>query len=420
MKSNVYQLLNGVIVAVLGQILCAASFAAESKHSDDLLMHRTLLQEHRFDELDRKLQSFNDGYINGEIDLRVYFWSVRTLWRENEIDETWLQLTLKKWVQENPSSAQANIVMGRYYREKAYQARGSKFAHKTSADQLTQMEKYFREAESYLEIGLKRNPNVIDGHISQFSIIKATREQDPLLDLSDKLLKYTDALPNSVKQNEAFWSLLLQSSIPRWGGSYIQMRSIVDNYALKNIPSISQEQILALRDTITYDQMSLALIDKNYKSVLRLGEASMTAMTSFAGVYMAAANAAKQIKDYRQCYEYAFHVSELSPWDSEAWEHLGFCALKLEKWEAAKRAYKHKVYLKGISKYDVYKLGISHMHLYEFDKAYAMFKKALDLDPEYKKYTQRYTDYIEMEKPESMVLEGTNILNMLGPIRYHY
>ena len=59
------------------------------------------------------------------------------------------------------------------------------------------------------------------------------------------------------------------------------------------------------------------------------------------------------------------------------------------------------------------------MYLSQFDKAYAVFKKAVELDPEYTEYTDMYTSYIEKEKPDQMNLEGKDIYLIIGELKRH-
>jgi len=387
-------------------------------HADELLKHRKLLQMHQFKTLERQLQNVNDQYLNGQASLRDYYWSIDTLWLERDLDAPWLWGALKAWRKHKPGSAYMNVVIGKYYTDKAYAARGADWGSEVSNKQFKQMETYFETAGHYLDQGLKSNPAIVDGHIEMLGIIRTSRAKKFNKSLVAALLNYMKTVPIEVKRKEAVWSHLLQSAIPRWGGSYTEMEGIIRSEVMKIKPAIPDRDIAALKDTIAYDQMSMSVINADYAAALEEGEKRIKANTNYAGIYLVASNAAYNLEDYQRCYQYAKKATELRPWRSFGWNRSGICAIKLQKWPEANKAYRTKLYLDGDAKYDVFQLGVTYMYLYQFDKAYALFKKAEELDPDYKKYTQKYTSYIEKEKRSSMNLVGQDITNIIGVIAY--
>ena len=97
-------------------------------------------------------------------------------------------------------------------------------------------------------------------------------------------------------------------------------------------------------------------------------------------------------------------------------------SIKSKNWEEAIDAFSKYLYLQNNSSnlaYKVYSLGEAYMQLFKYDKAYALFKKAEEIDPAYKKFGNHYKNYIEKrEKTSTTKLIHLTLEELVGPIYY--
>jgi len=389
-----------------------------SIHARDLFINRDLLKAQDYKSLELQLQKSNDRYLDGDISLRDYYSSADTLWADNDISAPWLGYALSGWLKDSPESAFAHIYIGKYYADKAYDARGTKWASETSDQQVKEMEKFFRLSEFHIEQGLSKNPLVLRGYLTKLSVLRTTRQHDDRLLLSQRLLLYLNKAPLKIKQTVAVWRWIVDLCTPRWGGSYAEMERLINKVAVENIPAVTNKQIETLNDLIVHDKMSMDVIAGDYVGALKIGEKSLRANTNLVGIYTIAANAAGELKDYKKCYQYAVRATEIRPWHPYGWGKAGFCAYKLQKWPEANAAYRHKIEIDGFTKYPTFQLGVSYMYLHQYGNAYALFKKSEELDPEYVKFTKMYTSYIEKEKPKTVLPDGFDINKLIGRMEY--
>ncbi|MGB1077051.1 MAG: tetratricopeptide repeat protein [Bdellovibrionales bacterium] len=386
---------------------------ARAEKQPDLFHLRNLLYSHDFDSAEQMLSTYNSAYLEGQSSYRDYHWVYETLWKDDDVEKAWLEMALKKWVQQAPDSAYANAVLGKFYFDKGFDARGGRWSSETSDDQFSGMRGNFKEAFKYLNTGLSKDPNIVFAHIAILNMIK-TNSGANITPLS-----YMDRVPDKVKSQYAIWSHLLQTIVPRWGGSNEEIMHVIDNEVPKYIKNISDQDRQTMMDTITYDQMQMAIaINNEFKKGLKIGKDSIKAKTEYAGVYEIASNGAQQLDDYKTCYKYGKIATQMRPYRGEGWRRYGFCALKLQKWEEANEAYRYKINIDGLSVYSVFQLGVTYMYLHQYDKAYALFKKSEELDPTYPKYTKQYTSWIEADQKDKMNLVGKDIFEMIGSVPY--
>ena len=171
---------------------------------------------------------------------------------------------------------------------------------------------------------------------------------------------------------------------------------------------------------IVYDKIATESLADNDTKALKMSEERIRDNTVHASIYRTASYISYANKDYKKCYQYAKRAVSIRPWESASWHNLTECAFKLQKWPDANKAFRHKIVLRKITIYDVFQLGVTYMYLHQYDKAYALFKKTEEMDPEYVKYTKMYTSYIEKEKPESMTLVGQDIYKISGTLKYSF
>ncbi len=378
-----------------------------------LFYPRQLLKDHKFEQFEALMVRANEGYLAGDVSYRDYYWATRSVWKKDDISKKWLEEALLSWVSSSPESAYAFILLGHYYGQKAFNARGARWAKDTSAAHFKRMETLFAPAIAALGKGLKRDPDIILGHTQMLEIAKASRKE-----LEIRPAEYFAAIPDRVKKETAIWSDFLSSLVPRWGGSYAQIQNTIHRLVRTGTPSVTRAEIQTLADVITYDKMLIAVAKDDYKSALDLAKESIAADTGHAGIYQLASNAAQQVKDYKLCYRYAGVAVQMRPSRAEGWLRRGVCAVKLKKWAEATEAFQHRLHINGLSDYDVFQLGVSHMYHHDYRKAYAFLKQSEKLNRSYRRYTERYVSYIEKDQQESMDLAGVNPLSILADVLY--
>jgi len=385
-------------------------FFQANAYAENTFTQRELLLSHQFSSLENNLALTNDNYLNGSLSLNDYYAVTRMFWLKRDVSDPALFNALKSWLKAKPDSAYAHVLMGVYWSDKAHQARGGKWAKDTADSKISTMNKYFITSWDYLQKGLQLNPAILQAYVTQLSITRTSSHFGSPQQLMQK------SIPAAMKHKIEVWDTLLQTSIPRWGGSYQRMDYIIDQEIPVFIPNLSDVERQILNDTITYDRVdTMARNDKN-KMALKLATKSIDKKTQNAAIYTVAAKVAYKIDDFETCYNYAGIAVRDRPWSASSWKKRGLCAIKLQHWQQANEAFRYTVFIKGINKYDLFNLGMTYMYLEQFDKAYASFKKADELDPEYVKYTDMYTSYIEKEKTDQMGLEGTDIYKMIGTL----
>ena len=400
-----------VLLILLSLLMRSAMVNASEK---DLFALRNLLQNHHFAQVEAHLAAYNERYLTAHSPARYrdYLWSMETLWKDSDLDQAWLTDALVLWVQQAPQSAYAHAVLGMFYTDKGFAARGSKWASETEDAQFEAMDDWFKQAMMHLPAALAIQEDILFAHEKMLRIIKASGYFK-----DETILSYMEKIPAKLKDSPGIWLPILQALTPRWGGSYQLMNAVID----KAIPAhlnASEQSAQYVKDTITYDKVKVQRYEKNYAQALKLAEKSIALNTPYAGLYHQAAYAARQLKNYPLCYRYAKIATTMRPQWIEAWSSLAFCATKLEKWSQANTAYTYKLHIKGSNKYDLYRLGESYMYLRDYSKAYPLFKQAVALDSDYQQYTQKFTHYIEVREPQAMALVGSDLYTLIGPVTY--
>lgn len=396
-----------------------SSFAASPKV--DLLEHKKLLLTHNFEALEERLDFYNNGYLNGQISKKDYYWSVENLWTVRKDEKDKFKAALEKWIKAYPDSAQAHIAMGEHYATEGYNARGNKWASETSIEQFSEMEKQFAKAQEHLDTGIEINPSIIKGYTIKMGILRNSKSNQRHMQLVPRMMAYMRTVPINIKARQAVWWRFIDLLTPRWGGSYHKMQDIIDTEIPKFIPDLSLKAKANLEDAILHDKMSALALEKKYRSVINLSKKRISEKTTSPGVYNTAANATYKIKDYQNCFKYARRSANLRPWRSYGWKNVGACAYRLERWADMKAAYSHRIYIKGVSAYRLYYLAMSYMHLKQYAKAYVLFKEAEDMDPSYyEEYTKNYVGYIEKNKKAAMILrkKGLTAYDIIGTLYY--
>lgn len=428
-----------------------------------LLYSRDLLYTHDFSTLDNRLKQANDNYLAGKLSTRDYYAVFQTLWTELDIkthENDVLENNLRQWV-DTTHSAYALAALGNFYVRLGYIQRGGKWAKETPKDQFFSMRASFQQAKKFLV-----QSQAIDHHILFIYTAMANMQKslpsiihDQPTSHSERTFKdivismlptpvqamiayffprwvnnqpryqtttrleifqnpFFQQAPETIWKREAIWNDILFNATPRWGGSYQEMQFIIDH----DLPQYYNEFSTSDRDYfeswIIEDKLRVMYRDKKFSEGKQKAQFAINNGKTSTGIYKQAIYFTRKNSHFNECYNHAKHLTAKRPWREKNWDNLGFCAFKLQRWEDMNTAYKHAIYLGGETKYRLHQLGISYMYLHEYDKAYPLFLRTKAIDPDYAKYTNQYTQYIENEKPEAMSLKEFSPIDIIGVLHY--
>ncbi|MFT6201903.1 MAG: tetratricopeptide (TPR) repeat protein [Granulosicoccus sp.] len=442
-------------------ILAASPCNAEDRQS--LLYSRDLLYAHNFSALDTRLKQTNDDYLAGQLSTRDYYAVFQTLWTKQDIEtqaNSALEGHLKQWLV-TTQSAYALAALGKFYARLGYKQRGGKWSTETSKDQFTNMRASFRQAQELLAQSQGLDNHILFAYLTMANIQKSlpntpkhnqthknkrsfeqmafailptpiqaiityffpSRANTPHTYQTSTRLEvfqspFFKKAPQQIWEREAIWNDILFNATPRWGGSYTEMQFIIDHDIPQYYPEFNTHNQRYFESWIIEDKLRVLYRAKKFEEGQQQAQHAINNGSVSAGMYKQAIYLARKTKRFDDCYNYAKHLTEKRPWRVKNWDNLGFCAFKLQRWEDMNTAYQHAIYLRGETKYRLYQLGISYMYLHEYAKAYPLFLSAKALDPDYAKYTDQYTQYIEDKKPEARSLEKLSAIDIIGVLHY--
>ena len=138
--------------------------------------------------------------------------------------------TFDQWVQAYPDSFAARLARGAYYYRMAWAARGNDYYSATPREHLKRMETYLARSRPDLQASLEltAKPYLSTLYLLNVELLDGSPEaRRRWLDLG------TSIDPNNVMLRKRY----LVSLMPRWGGSFAQMRAYIDECAQQDVPA---------------------------------------------------------------------------------------------------------------------------------------------------------------------------------------
>ena len=179
---------------------------------------------------------------------------------QREMDAALASRRLNDWVTHYPNSYAAKTVRGMFLSDKAFQARGNKFAADTTDAQFTEMRKWYTLAKRDLLTSLKLTPYPLISRIRLYNI--AMVESDDRAKQTHFLAAYKMA-PTSMQLHRE----VLISLTPRWGGSYEAMQAYINKIS----PGLdSNKNKNVLQSMIIEDKASNLIAKKQYEEAYTL------------------------------------------------------------------------------------------------------------------------------------------------------
>jgi len=176
-----------------------------------------LLEQRKFDELDRLLGALQRGFevdaAGGSVTLQQAYFAFDRVPRAAEA-------ALDDWVGAQPASYAARTARGCFYYFQGLDARGTAFVAETPEANIRTMRFYFGKSQADLERSLALTPKPYVSRLTLMSMARVAGSRD------DEQEHYAQALklaPQSVELRLAH----MTSLEPRWGGSYREMDALV-------------------------------------------------------------------------------------------------------------------------------------------------------------------------------------------------
>lgn len=150
--------------------------------------------------------------VRREYSLDTALWTVSQSAMEGE------KALLDEWVRSTPGHWAPLLARARYYSEKAYEARGTKWAKDTSEQQFEGMKKYFTVALDDLKLVQAMVPGLLEKNILLIEIYQSVGDRVACERFVREGIKH---VPWSYRIRKTYMHTLT----PRWGGSYEAMEA---------------------------------------------------------------------------------------------------------------------------------------------------------------------------------------------------
>ncbi len=226
------------------------------------LQIRQLLLSKQFDTLSKQLHRYQLDFeqdVEKEDQLIHAYQAFQ--WKAPELESL-----LNLWIKQQPGNYQGYLARASYYYLRGWEARGHKFARKTSEQQFTQMREYFAKAKKDIETTHLLDNRALSGYLYLINIGKAESD-DQLVD--DTLKQALSQFPQSYHIRVSY----LISLTPRWGGSYDAMQEFVIH---SQQHSNENTRFKLLSGVALLDAANTLSLDEQYQAADKLLNAAVT------------------------------------------------------------------------------------------------------------------------------------------------
>ena len=210
------------LAVVLLTLWPAAGVAAE--RLPDKLELIGLLRAGRFEELEARLTTYQEGFETGGIAEEI----VEIAFFVFANSDPRLESMLAQWIQLFPDSYAAPLAKGIYYWHLAWRTRGSRLAQETSELSFTEMRDYLALSDSDLELAIRLNEKLSIAYAYRIGIAmlgpRNHRQRRSILEAG------LETVPKSAVIRYRYLFALL----PWWDGSLEK----IDNFIMKQLNQI--------------------------------------------------------------------------------------------------------------------------------------------------------------------------------------
>lgn len=218
---------------------------------------RLLLQIKRFAELEKVIVESQDDFDASRTTEDDPWAKMGAFLRDDGLTEK----NLTQWVAQAPASYAALASRGLYYEGTGWAIRGPSWVQHTAPARLKTMSDMHTLAEADCEKALAIKPTLVACHVALINIARGAGDKERAGRRFDAARR---ALPASVFVAAA----RLESLTPRWGGSYAEMRALLQE--LTKDEAWLKSGGRALLGQIAADQASMAALENDYAKAVEL------------------------------------------------------------------------------------------------------------------------------------------------------
>ena len=218
---------------------------------------RLLLQTKRFADLEKVIVEAQDDFDASRTTEDDPWAKMGAFLNDEGITEKALSL----WVAQAPGSYAALAARGLYYESTGWTIRGPEWVQHTASGRLKTMHDMHALAEADCEKALAIKPTLVACHVALINIARGAGDEERASRRYDVARR---AVPGSILVAMA----RLQSLTPRWGGSYGEMRALLQELTKDSLWQKSGGR--ALLGHIAADQASLAALENDYGKAVEL------------------------------------------------------------------------------------------------------------------------------------------------------
>jgi tetratricopeptide (TPR) repeat protein len=233
-------------------VIAKSTQSIERKAQEDQVL--ILLQKGEYKRLNNYFEKLQKTYIAN----RTTENNVHKAFYEFYRNDQRIGQKLGEWISHQPNSAIPYLARGIYRTKMGWASRGTNWASNTSNSQFSGMATWFSLAKEDLNRAATIDPSLVEAYcyLIEIDMNEGGQKLQPLFNQALK------ANPLSFIAREFY----LHSQLPRWGGSYEDMKKTIDDTRpyYKDFP-----QLRVLEGRIAADLGELAASRKDYKSAIQ-------------------------------------------------------------------------------------------------------------------------------------------------------
>ena len=329
--------------------------------------YRGLVLEEAFAQLEGELGDLQERYEFGD----VAETTVETAFRSFATSDPQLREPLERWVAREPNAWIAHAVRGMYLTQVGFDARGTKWASKTSETQFAQMRAAFDEAVPALERATELRPRFLSGYGALIQIAKTRGGDESGKFWMDRAIE-SDPLAYHPRAQYMY------ALTPRWGGSYEEMR-LVAREARKHAEH--NPLLYGLGGDEYADRAQRSWSDKDHAAAAELYSRAL-AFGPRASWYRKRARLLAYLERHEDAVRDLSEALSFEPRSAEALRRRARSYRELENYPAALADLEQLIALHPNDFRAFEERAMVHEHAGRLDQAIADLRSATELDPE--------------------------------------
>jgi tetratricopeptide (TPR) repeat protein len=268
------------------------------------------LRDRKFQQLDTQLNSYQKAFeenVLEEGNLAIAFDTFG-------FTDPALTRILEEWVEKEPGSFPAHLARAEHLLALGWQARGDRFAEKTSEQQFNEMQNLLGESVKEAIAAIKLNPKSSIGYGLIIDAAKGVGSGDGLR------RAYAAGIKN-VPLSLSIRTYVMTALEPRWGGSYDAMEKFADDaqkYAARN------PRLVSLRGFADADRADEAYGAGDPRKGIRLCNQALEEGGDFSAAYLYRGNMYGQLHLYDDALEDLDRANRLRPQNPKVLESLAY------------------------------------------------------------------------------------------------